>query len=97
MALVETSDSQQHDDMTGYWEIYGGEMEKSFEVGDRVIVTGQPSVLFAGETGTILDVTMRREDNATYNVYWVAFQQKRVRMIGLYLKSVHALEARQIC
>ena len=72
-------------------------MEKSFEVGDQVIVTGQPSALFAGETGTILDVTMRREDDAAYNVYWVAFRQKRVRMIGLYLKHPHAHEARQIC
>jgi ribosomal protein L21E len=72
-------------------------MEKSFEIGDQVIVTGQPSALFAGETGTILDVTMRREDDAAYNVYWVAFRQKRVRMIGLYLRHLQPQQARQIC
>ena len=40
---------------------------------------------------------MRREEDAAYNVYWVAFRQKRVRMIGLYLKHPQAQEARQIC
>jgi hypothetical protein len=53
--------------------------------------------LFAGETGTILDVTMQRDDDSAYNVYWVAFRDKRVRMIGLYLKPVYAQGARQIC
>ena len=72
-------------------------MNKGFEVGDHVIVTGKPSPLFAGETGTILDVTKRHDDDSVYNVYWVEFRHKRVRMIGLYLKAVCAQPVGQIC
>lgn len=91
------SDTEPAMDVTVYEDLSGGDMDKSFEIGDRVVVIGQPSPLFTGETGTILDVTMRREDNSAYNVYWVAFRQKRIRMIGLYLKPALAQAARQVC
>ena len=72
-------------------------MGHSFNVGDRVEVTGQPSRLFAGEIGVILEVTMRRADDPAYNVYWVSFREKRVRMIGVYLRPVLVRVARQVC
>ena len=72
-------------------------MEKGFNVGDQVMVTGEPGRLFSGEAGTILDVTVRRSDNSAYNVYWVAFKEKRVRMIGVYLQPFTGQSMRQAC
>ena len=70
-------------------------MEKGFSIGDQVVVTGAPGKLFSGETGTILDVTVKRSDDCGYNVYWVGFKEKRVRMIGVYLQPLAAQAVRR--
>ena len=61
-------------------------MQTGFKAGDRVKAKGEIAGLFKDETGTIIDVVVSRDDNSDYNVYRVAFNEKHVRMIGLYLR-----------
>ena len=72
-------------------------MRTSFKVGDRVEVTGELAKLF-GESGTVLEVVMVRPNEPDYTVYRIAFNDKHVRMIGLYLRSAAApAKTPQVC
>jgi hypothetical protein len=61
-------------------------MQNGFTVGERVEVTGEVATLFTGQSGTVLDVVLTRADNSDYNIYWIEFGDKQVRMIGRYLR-----------
>jgi hypothetical protein len=69
-------------------------MQLKFKVGDRVEVIGALAKVFAGENGTILEIIQARPD-PQQTIYRIAFNEKHIRMTGLYLKLVSLNSTRQ--